>query len=53
MAPWDNLSLNETTLLQAIFWSEGSSRLSLADRLAFSKSKTNNLITGLLDAGLL
>ena len=53
MAPWDDLSLDETALLQAIFWSEGSSRLALSDRLAFSKSKTNSLIAGLLDVGLL
>jgi glucokinase-like ROK family protein len=53
LAPWDDLSLDETALLQAIFWSEGSSRFALADRLEFSKSKTNNLIAGLLDVGLL
>lgn len=53
MAPWDDLSLDETALLQAIFWSEGSSRLALSDRLEFSKSKTNSLIAGLLDVGLL
>ena len=53
MAPWDTLSLDENALLQAIFWSEGSSRLALSSRLEFSKSKTNSLIAGLLDVGVL
>lgn len=53
MAPWDTLSLDENALLQAIFWSEGSSRFALADRLEFSKSKTNSLVAGLLDVGVL
>jgi len=53
LAPWDALSLDETALLQAVFWSEGSSRFTLSDRLEFSKSKTNSLVAGLLDVGLL
>lgn len=47
------LSADETTLLQTIFWSIGASRLTLADRLDFSKSKTNSLVAALLDVGLL
>ncbi len=53
MAPGDSLSVDETTLLQSIFWSAGSSRFALADRLDFSKSKTNSLVASLLDVGLL
>nr|WP_315240843.1 ROK family protein [uncultured Albidiferax sp.] len=47
------LSGDETTLLQTIFWSAGASRLALAERLDFSKSKTNSLVAALLDLGLL
>ena len=47
------LSVDETTLLQTIFWSAGASRLALAERLDFSKSKTNSLVAALLDVGLL
>jgi glucokinase-like ROK family protein len=49
----DNLSGDETTVLQTIFWSVGVSRFALSDRLAFSKSKTNALVASLLDVGLL
>ena len=48
-----DISADETTLLQAIFWSAGASRLTLANRLDFSKSKTNSLVAALLDVGLL
>ncbi|BDT67668.1 N-acetylglucosamine repressor [Comamonadaceae bacterium OS-1] len=47
------MSTDETTLLQTIFWSAGASRLALAERLDFSKSKTNSLVAALLDVGLL
>ena len=53
MAPGATLSSDETTLLQTIFWSAGASRLALAARLDFSKSKTNSLVAALLDVGLL
>ncbi|MEO5793926.1 MAG: ROK family protein [Rhodoferax sp.] len=53
MAPGTTLSVDETTLLQSIFWSAGASRLALAERLDFSKSKTNSLVAALLDVGLL
>jgi glucokinase-like ROK family protein len=53
VAPWDKLSADEIAVLQAIFWSAGASRFSLAQRLAFSKSKANSLVAGLLDQGLL
>lgn len=53
MAHWDTVSVDEITVLQTIFWSAGVSRYALSHRLAFSKSKTNNLVASLLDMGLL
>lgn len=53
MALWDKLSKDDMQLLQTVFWSAGSSRLGLADRLGFSKSKTNSLVAALIDTGLL
>ena len=52
-APWDTLSADEMALLQTVFWSGGVSRLVVAERLAFSKSKANSLVASLLDTGLL
>ncbi|MDH4451326.1 MAG: ROK family protein [Rhodoferax sp.] len=40
-------------LLQAIFWSGSHSRSSLSERLGYSKSKCNSLVSGLLDMGVL
>jgi glucokinase-like ROK family protein len=51
--PWDDLSTDEMNMLQTVFWSAGMSRLALADQLAYSKTKANNLVTSLLDQGLL
>jgi glucokinase-like ROK family protein len=39
-------------VLQTVFWSAATSRHKLADRLAFSKSKANGLIAGLIEQGL-
>src|SRR4051812_15236537 len=40
-------------VLQTVFWSLGSSRNALADRLDCSKSKANALAAGLIEQGLL
>src|SRR5881275_1539225 len=40
-------------LLRTVFWSPGTSRNALADRLEFSKSKANALAAGLVEQGLL
>jgi glucokinase-like ROK family protein len=40
-------------MLEAIFWSGGHARHTLADTLQFSRSKTNTLAAGLLEQGLL
>ena len=53
MTHWDELSSDETHVLQTIFWSAGASRLALADRLDYSKSKSNSLVASLMDQGLL
>ncbi|WP_442909182.1 ROK family protein [Ideonella sp. BN130291] len=53
MAPWSALSADELQLLVSAFWSAGGSRHHLADRLGYSKSKTNALIAGLVGQGLL
>ncbi len=53
MTRWDDLSSDETAMLQTVFWSAGASRLALADRMACSKSKANSLVASLIDQGLL
>jgi glucokinase-like ROK family protein len=50
---WDQLSAAEMDVLQTVFWSLGSSRNGLADRLDCSKSKANALAAGLIEQGLL
>ena len=50
---WSGLTADELLLLEATFWSSGGSRHGMAERLAFSKSKANALIAGLLDQGVL
>jgi glucokinase-like ROK family protein len=50
---WDQLSAAEMDVLQTVFWSLGSSRNTLADRLDCSKSKANALAAGLIEQGLL
>ncbi|MDB5861932.1 MAG: Glucokinaselike protein [Ramlibacter sp.] len=53
MNRWDQLSAAEMDVLQTVFWSLGSSRNVLADRLDCSKSKANALAAGLIEQGLL
>ncbi|MGF6528155.1 glucokinase-like ROK family protein [Variovorax sp. PvP013] len=50
---WSGLTADELLLLEATFWSSGGSRHGMAERLAFSKSKANALIAGLVDQGVL
>ena len=49
MTRWDDLSSDETAMLQTVFWSAGASRLALANRMACSKSKANSLVASLID----
>ena len=53
MTRWDQLSAAEMDLLQTVFWSPGTSRTALADRLDYSRSKANALAAGLVEQGLL
>lgn len=53
MTPWGTLSADEMNVLQTVFWSTDASRLLLAERLAYSKTKANSVIASLLDQGLL
>ena len=48
MKHWHKLSEDEISVLQTVFWSKGCSRLCLAEKLHYSKSKTNTLVSSLL-----
>jgi glucokinase-like ROK family protein len=50
---WSGLTADEMQLLETTFWSAGGSRHGMAERLGFSKSKTNTLIAGLVEQGML
>ena len=50
---WDDLSPGELAVLEAVFWSAGASRSELAEQSAFSKSKANGAVAGLVERGLL
>jgi glucokinase-like ROK family protein len=49
---WSELSAAEMEVLQTVFWSAAPSRHHLARRLSYSKTKANNLISGLIEQGL-
>jgi len=53
MHPWSELSGSELTVLDSVFWCGGLSRDALANRAAFSKTRANATVAGLLDQGLL
>ncbi len=53
MTPWQATTADEMRVLDAAFWSPGSSRHALAAPLGFSASKGKALIAGLIDQGLL
>lgn len=53
MPRWDQLSTAELQVLQTVFWSSASSRHGLANRMAYSKSKANGLIAGLIEQGMI
>ncbi len=53
MTPWQSITADEMRVLEAAFWSPGSSRHGLAGPLGFSSSKGKSLIAGLIDQGLL
>ena len=53
MVRWQELSANEMTLLDRVFWSSGISREALAERSSFSKSRANAAVAGMLEQGVL
>jgi predicted NBD/HSP70 family sugar kinase len=53
MDRWKQLSANERTLLDHVFWSSGISREALATGTAFSKSRANAAVAGMLELGVL
>jgi len=53
VSPWTDLSGSELTVLDSVFWCGGLSRDALANRAAFSKTRANATVAGLLDQGLL
>ncbi len=50
--PWSGLSDGEMAVLDALFWSNGLSRDALTTRTAFSKTRANAAVAGLLGQGL-
>lgn len=53
MLRWQELSDNEMTLLDQVFWSSSLSREALASGTAFSKSRANAAVAGMLAQGVL
>jgi len=51
--PWAELSGSDLTVLDSVFWCGGLSRDAVASRIAFSKTRANATVAGLLDQGLL
>lgn len=53
MVRWKDLSTSEMTLLDHVFWSSRISREALATGSAFSKSRANAAVAGMLEQGVL
>ncbi len=53
MTRWAKLSTNEQSVLEGVFWSHGPSRDALSSRLAFSKTRANAVVAGLIEQGWL
>lgn len=53
MVRWKDLSANEMILLDRIFWSSAISREALATGSAFSKTRANAAVAGMLEQGVL
>jgi glucokinase-like ROK family protein len=53
LSRWKGLSSGEFSLLDTVFWSAGLSREALAQRSAFSKTRANAAVAGLLERELL
>ena len=53
MSHWAQLSANEQSVLEGVLWLHGPSRDALASRLAFSKTRSNAVVAGLIEQGWL
>ena len=53
MTRWAQLTANELNVLEGVFWSHGPSRDALSSQLAFSKTRVNAVVAGLIEQGWL
>ena len=53
MNRWAQLSANELSVLEGVFWLHGPSRDVLSQRLAFSRTHANAVVAGLIEQGWL
>lgn len=53
MTRWAQLTANELNVLEGVFWSHGPSREALSSQLAFSKTRANAVVAGLIEQGWL
>ena len=53
MTRWAQLSANELSVLEGVFWSHGPSRDALSSQLEFSKTRANAVVAGLIEQGWL
>ena len=53
MSRWAQLSDNEQSVLEGVFWLHGPSRELLSSHLSFSKTRANAVVAGLVDKGWL
>ena len=53
MSRWAQLSANELSVLEGVFWSHGPSRDALSAQLNFSKTRANAVVAGLIEQGWL
>ena len=49
LSRWAQLSSNELSVLEGLFWSHGRSRDVLASALNFSKTRANAVVAGLIE----
>jgi glucokinase-like ROK family protein len=53
MSRWAQLSDNELSVLEGVFWLHGPSREALSSHLSFSKTRANAVVAGLVEKGWL
>ena len=53
LSRWAQLSANELSVLEGVFWLHSPSRDALSSHLSFSKTRANAVVAGLIDKGWL